>query len=105
MYIYLPGSGEAPPDLDDIVRGARRRQGRQFTVYPRKIADPDRSQQSKQENTYLDSKPAYTAYNRCLANTFDYPVSDHRRGVKFVSCQRGGSNPRRHQPWVDRSTS
>ena len=41
----------------------------------------------------------------CPVNTFDYPVSDHRRGVKVVSCQRGGSNPRRHQLLLYRPTS
>ena len=41
----------------------------------------------------------------CPAYTFDYPVSDHRRGVKVVSCPRGGSNPSRHQLLAYRPTS
>ena len=41
----------------------------------------------------------------CLCPPFDYPVSDHRRGVKVVSCPRGGSNPRRHQLLAYRPTS
>ena len=32
-----------------------------------------------------------------IAKPFDYPVSDHRKGVKMGSCTRGVSNSRRHQ--------
>ena len=40
-----------------------------------------------------------------LAGVIRLPVSDHKRGVKVVSCQRGGWNPRRHQLLLYRARS
>ena len=67
------------------------------------------SQRAKRSLVGLEPTSAHT-YESEIQRSTTYatptsPVSDHRRGVKVVSCQRGGSNPRRHQLLLYRPTS